>query len=284
MKTHPWISGRKVRVFFRMIFLAGGLFLMHPHQTFATDCDPNCKSQGWHSCHNMPPAYSIVKVSVHNVPKFIEYVMGHMPTVARCGGKFLAVTRGAPVQPEVIEKDLGLVLSSFDPAVPQVMVIHQWPCAKIFHKWYNSRAYAPWKALRHSASNAEVILVEGLRGADTTDYYPPAFSAVDVNVLDQAVFSGEYVNVNDPSKGHFPTVEKFGGKFLIAGRKVETIEGTWAPKFFVMHRFPSIEIWKLWYNSADYAPWKAKRHSASKADVMLIQGLTETFKKEKHIP
>jgi uncharacterized protein (DUF1330 family) len=284
MKLQSWKNGRGSRALLTCLFALGLVILTHPSPAWSADGDPACRPQKWHSCHNGPPAYSIVKVSIHDVPKFIEYVLGHMPTLARYGGKFLAATLGAPVQPEVIESDLGSVLSSFDPALPQVMVIHQWPCAKMFHKWYDSEAYAPWKALRHSASRAEVILVEGQREADPADYWPPAFSAVDVEVSNPGVFFGEYVNVNNPAQGHFPTVEKYGGKFIIAGGKVETIEGTWMPKLFVMHRFPSIDLWKLWYNSADYAPWKAKRHSASKADVMLIQGLTEIFKKENHIP
>lgn len=231
-------------------------------------------------CNKQPPAYSVVKVAIKpgGLDGFRHYVEGHLPSVAKFGGNFRAATLGAPIQPEVIEKAHGSVLSHFNPGIPEIMVIHQWPCTKAFHKWYGSKDYAPWKELRHSVSVAQLILIEGLQPADLAEHWPPAYSVVDVDVSARDVFFGKYV------PGHQGAVEKFGGKFLVAGGKVETIEGSWAPRLVVMHRFPSIHLWKEWYDSPDYAPWKTLRHGSAKADVMLIEGLTESFKRSRAIP
>lgn len=98
---------------------------------------------------------------------------------------------------------------------------------------------------------------------------PPAYSIVDVSVFDQATFD-EYV------KGHWPTVEKYGGKFLVAGGKFETIEGNWRPKKIVIHQWPSGEAFHRWHDSEEYRPWRELRYQAASADVTLVEGLIDT--------
>jgi uncharacterized protein (DUF1330 family) len=55
------------------------------------------------------------------------------------------------------------------------------------------------------------------------------------------------VDVKDPARYDAyktmvpPTLEKFGGRFLVRGGKTHTMEGGWAPKRFVIVEFPSVE-------------------------------------------
>ena len=55
------------------------------------------------------------------------------------------------------------------------------------------------------------------------------------------------VDVKDPGRYEDykklvpPSIEKFGGRFLVRGGKTHTMEGGWAPKRFVLVEFPSVE-------------------------------------------
>ena len=100
------------------------------------------------------PAYSIVRIEVRDGKAFGEYVAGHTPTIATAGGTFLV----AGARPQSVEGNWP----------NRLMVIHQWPNARTFIDWYESAAYAPWKRLRHSASSAQVVLVQGVAGARVT--------------------------------------------------------------------------------------------------------------------
>ncbi|MFD2166986.1 DUF1330 domain-containing protein [Thalassotalea euphylliae] len=89
-----------------------------------------------------------------------------------------------------------------------------------------------------------------------------------VNILrihDDEKFS-EYV------KGHIPTIEAYGGRFLIKGYSGEVLEGNWPSNFIVVHEFPSIERFKAWYYSDEYQPWKQLRQSCADVNVILTEG------------
>jgi len=89
-----------------------------------------------------------------------------------------------------------------------------------------------------------------------------------VNILkihDQETFD-EYV------VGHIPSIERFGGKFLVKGDRGEVLEGGWESNLIVIHEFPSIGQFKAWYYSDDYRPWKELRQSCADVNVMLTRG------------
>jgi uncharacterized protein (DUF1330 family) len=76
-------------------------------------------------------------------------------------------------------------------------------------------------------------------------------------------------------KGMVPSsLEPFGGKFLVRGGKVETLEGDWSPKRFVITEFPSVERAKAWWNSAEYAEAKALRHATATSQMIVVEGLS----------
>lgn len=86
------------------------------------------------------------------------------------------------------------------------------------------------------------------------------------------------INIHDKNKfndyvvGHIPSIEKFGGKFLVKGDQGEVLEGSWGSNLMVVHEFPSIAQFKAWYNSEDYRPWKELRQSCADVNVILTQG------------
>jgi uncharacterized protein (DUF1330 family) len=69
-----------------------------------------------------------------------------------------------------------------------------------------------------------------------------------------------------------PSIEKFGGRFLVRGGKTHTMEGTWAPKRFVLVEFPSVEQAKAWWASPEYAEAKALRQATSDSQLIIAEG------------
>jgi uncharacterized protein (DUF1330 family) len=70
-----------------------------------------------------------------------------------------------------------------------------------------------------------------------------------------------------------PSLTPYGGRFIVRGGKVETLEGEWAPKRFVMVEFPSIEKAKAWWDSPEYKDAKALRQATSKTEMIVVEGI-----------
>ena len=70
-----------------------------------------------------------------------------------------------------------------------------------------------------------------------------------------------------------PSIEKFGGKFLVRGGKTHTLEGGWAPKRFVMVEFPTVEQAKAWWASPEYAEARALRWATADSMMIVAEGI-----------
>ena len=70
-----------------------------------------------------------------------------------------------------------------------------------------------------------------------------------------------------------PTIQKYGGKYLVRGGKTEVLEGGWNPKRIVVLEFDSVDKAKQWYDSEDYRPAKAIRLAATSSDTILVEGV-----------
>jgi uncharacterized protein (DUF1330 family) len=92
-----------------------------------------------------------------------------------------------------------------------------------------------------------------------------AYIIADIRVHDASKFEGYRARV--PA-----TLTPYGGRFIVRGGKVETIEGTWAPSRLVILEFPSMERAKAWWNSEEYAEPKELRQAASEGQFLLVEG------------
>ncbi|MGH7662336.1 MAG: DUF1330 domain-containing protein [Vulcanimicrobiaceae bacterium] len=70
-----------------------------------------------------------------------------------------------------------------------------------------------------------------------------------------------------------PTIEKYGGRFLVRGGAAETLEGDWKPRRIVVLEFPDMSALKAWYNSPEYAPLIELRQSASRGSLIAMEGV-----------
>ena len=93
-----------------------------------------------------------------------------------------------------------------------------------------------------------------------------AYIIVDVEILDRARYD-EYVKVVPQ------TIASYGGKFLVRGGAAETLEGAWQPKRVVVLQFDTVERAKQWWASEEYRAPKRLRQSASRADMIVVEGV-----------
>jgi uncharacterized protein (DUF1330 family) len=54
---------------------------------------------------------------------------------------------------------------------------------------------------------------------------------------------------------------------------VETLEGSWHPRRFVVVEFDSVQKAKAWYESIEYAKPKEIRQSCTRSNIILVEGL-----------
>jgi len=70
-----------------------------------------------------------------------------------------------------------------------------------------------------------------------------------------------------------PTLDAFGGEFLVRGGKSESFEGTPPGDRTVVIRFPSYKAAQDWYHSDIYAEAKALRMSVSSSVQTIVEGV-----------
>ncbi len=93
-------------------------------------------------------AYVVVDVQVNDPVRYEEYRKTVAPTLAAYGGRFLV--RGGKV--DVLEGSWS----------PKRLVIVEFPDVATAKAWWSSAEYANPKAVRPSASETEMIVVEGV--------------------------------------------------------------------------------------------------------------------------
>ena len=93
----------------------------------------------------------------------------------------------------------------------------------------------------------------------------PAFVVVQIDVTDPERY--EQYKKRVP-----PTVEAYGGRFLVRGGATETLEGDWEPGRLVILEFPSRERARAWWSSEEYRLPKEIRRSASRSDLLIADG------------
>ena len=70
-----------------------------------------------------------------------------------------------------------------------------------------------------------------------------------------------------------PTVEKFGGKYLVRNGEFKVIDGEWKHPRTVVIKFPTYEKALEWYHSDEYKPVKPIRLANSEANGIIIKGV-----------
>ena len=93
-----------------------------------------------------------------------------------------------------------------------------------------------------------------------------AYVIADVEVLDPVLY--ETYRQQVPA-----TITAFGGRYLVRGGALTTLEGSWAPKRCVVLAFPSMQQLKAWYDSPAYVPLREIRARSTKSNLVMVEGL-----------
>ena len=87
------------------------------------------------------------------------------------------------------------------------------------------------------------------------------------------------VDVKDPEryadyrKMVQPTLDAYGGRFLVRGGQVENLEGNWEPSRLVIIEFDSVERARDWWSSSEYAEAKQLRQQTTDTEMILVEGV-----------
>ena len=93
----------------------------------------------------------------------------------------------------------------------------------------------------------------------------PAYVVVQI-IVDDPVAYGQYKTMAPSS------IAKYGGRYLLRGGSVKTLEGDWDPGRFVILEFPDAESAQAWWDSPEYAEAKALRNACARSQMILADG------------
>ena len=94
----------------------------------------------------------------------------------------------------------------------------------------------------------------------------PAYVVANVTVKDP-------VRYEDYRRLVTPTVEKYGGRFIARGGRIEVLEWNWQPGRLVLLEFPSVEQARAWWSSPEYTEAKLIRQATSEGTLLILEGV-----------
>ena len=93
-----------------------------------------------------------------------------------------------------------------------------------------------------------------------------AYVIVEIEVTDPETFE-EYRKLVPP------TIEEFGGRYIVRGGATDTLEGGWQPKRLVVLEFEDAERARAWHASELYAPARAMREASANSRMVVVDGI-----------
>jgi uncharacterized protein (DUF1330 family) len=94
----------------------------------------------------------------------------------------------------------------------------------------------------------------------------PAYYVVEVNVHDFDRYKNDYA-------AHVAaTLAQYGGRYLAAGGRTESVEGAPPASRVSLLEFPSMEKAEAWYNSPEYDQIKPVRHAVATTRSFIVEG------------
>jgi uncharacterized protein (DUF1330 family) len=93
-----------------------------------------------------------------------------------------------------------------------------------------------------------------------------AYVIVEIDIVDPTGYE-EYKQLASA------TVEKYGGKYIVRGGAVETLEGDWKPKRIVVLQFGSMQRAKNWLDCEEYREPRKMRHRTARTRMVVVEGV-----------
>lgn len=93
-----------------------------------------------------------------------------------------------------------------------------------------------------------------------------AYAILDLKVLDKEKLQ-EYIKVAPE------IIRKLGGKIIVRGGELNSVEGNWNPEKIVMIEFPNYKTANDWWNSDEYKKATRLRKKGANTNVLIIDGV-----------
>ena len=94
-----------------------------------------------------------------------------------------------------------------------------------------------------------------------------AYLVVQISVKDQDEFEKYKVMAT-------PVISAYGGKYLVRGGAMTSLEGDWKPERFIIVEFESSERAMQWWNSKEYEEAKNLRQRIATTLMILVEGVS----------
>lgn len=94
-----------------------------------------------------------------------------------------------------------------------------------------------------------------------------AYLVVQISVKDQDEFERYKVMAA-------PAISAYGGKYLVRGGAMTSLEGEWKPERFIIVEFESAERAMQWWNSKEYEEAKNLRQRIATTLMILVEGVS----------
>lgn len=70
-----------------------------------------------------------------------------------------------------------------------------------------------------------------------------------------------------------PSLDVYGGRFLVRTGEAQTLEGSWQPERFVILEFDNAEQAKSWWDSDEYREAKLLRQATAETEMILVESV-----------
>ncbi|MFP6814747.1 MAG: DUF1330 domain-containing protein [Pseudomonadales bacterium] len=201
------------------------------------------------------PAYLVVCIDVHDEAAMQPYGAGAMPILDAYEATVLSATNR-------IEIDHGTW-----PRARAVVI--EFPSLARAQEFWASPEYQPLKVMREAASEADIVLVEGIleNRIAATDGIPHFL--LGASTVSDPGWVEEYMQKVPPVSA------KFGVQALASGGEFEVLDGTWSHSSMVLLGFPSEQVFRDFWYGPEYRPMKELREANSSGDHISFPGVVE---------
>ncbi|MYD51035.1 MAG: DUF1330 domain-containing protein [Dehalococcoidia bacterium] len=93
-----------------------------------------------------------------------------------------------------------------------------------------------------------------------------AYVITDVEITDAGLY-GQFM------RQVTPTVESYGGKFVVRGGELEVILGDWTPNRLAVLKFDNLEQVQVWLSSPEYTALDDLRTKSSNINMVIVEGV-----------
>jgi uncharacterized protein (DUF1330 family) len=93
-----------------------------------------------------------------------------------------------------------------------------------------------------------------------------AYVIVEIDIIDPSGYE-EYKKLAGAP------VDRYDGKYIVRGGRIEALEGDWKPKRIVVLQFESMQRAKDWLNCEEYREPRKMRHRTAKTRMILVEGI-----------